>query len=172
MAKFGLTIHTGKGSKKFKTEAVFFSSYEKVNKWRSTLNHKLLIIEPSYEDNLCLPNTTLSILEAYYKALEMQQYSIDSDNGFISFTLTFKYPGSLIDFLLDDSTNVKNRISSASKALGTLSFIWDSGETSNETKIKLYLTIPIKLILSNAKIWSRNQADLNSLDVFYYKAIR
>ena len=123
MAKFGLAIHTGKGSKKSKTEAVFFPSYEKVNKWRSTLNHKLLIIEPSYKDNLYLPNRALSILETYHKAPETQQYSIDSDNRFISFTPIFKYLGSLIDFLRNDSTDVKNRISSVSKALGALSFI-------------------------------------------------
>ena len=38
MAKFGLTIHTGKGAKISKTEAVFFPSYERINRWKATLN--------------------------------------------------------------------------------------------------------------------------------------
>ena len=81
------------------------------------------MIETSDKDDLCLPNTASSILEIYHIAPETQQYSIDSDNGFILFNPTFKYLRSLIYFLLDDSTDMKNRISSASKALGALSFI-------------------------------------------------
>ena len=58
----------------------------------------------------------------------------------------------MIDFLLDDTTDVKNRISSANKALGALSFIWDLAEVALETKIHLYLAIPINLVLWNGEI--------------------
>ena len=91
--------------------------------------------ELTYDCDLCLPNTALSMLEAYYNTLETQNFEIDNDNNFIPFTLTFKYLGLLIDFLLDNSTNIKNRINSASKALGALSFIWNSNEVSLKTKI-------------------------------------
>ena len=50
MAKFGLTIYTGRGSKVSKTEAVFFPSYEKINKWKSTLNGRLLMNDVSNEE--------------------------------------------------------------------------------------------------------------------------
>ena len=65
----------------------------------------------------------LSILEAYRNTSETENFKMGNDDGFISFILIFKYLRSLIDFLLDNSINIKNRISSASKALGIMSFI-------------------------------------------------
>ena len=53
----------------------------------------------------------------------------------------------MIDFLLNDSTDVRNRVKSANKAIGALSFIWDSNKTLLETKIYLYLAILINLVL-------------------------
>ena len=172
MAKFGLTIHTGKGSKSSKTEAVFFPSYEKINKWKSNLNGRLLMNETPSNTEISIFDSSSSLLEVYKKSPETQNITIDDNDGFISFTPSFKYLGSMIDFLLDDSTDVKHRINAASKALGALKFIWDSPETSLETKIRLYQAIPVNLVLWNAEIWSGNQADLDALDIFHHKAIR
>ena len=72
---------------------------------------------------------------------------INNNEGFITFTSIFKYLGSMIDFLLDDSTDIKNRITNANKAIRALSFIWDSAEILIETKIQLYLAILINLVL-------------------------
>ena len=123
MAKFGLTNHMGRETKNSKIEALFFPSCEKISKWKSTLNGILIMNKTSYNRELCLFNSASSLLEKYRNSQETQRFKVDNDDGFISFASTFKYLGSLIDFLLDNSTNVKHRISSASKALGALSFI-------------------------------------------------
>ena len=67
------------------------------------------------ELDLCSPNIVLSLLESHTIASETQRFDIDNDSRFISFTLFFKYLSSLINFLLDDSTDVRNRINLATK---------------------------------------------------------
>ena len=77
----------------------------------------------SNDNELSLLSSTSSLLEKYQNSPETQNFNIDDNDRFISFTPSFKYLGSMIDFLLDDSTDVKHRINSALKALGTLRFI-------------------------------------------------
>ena len=53
----------------------------------------------------------------------------------------------MIDYILDDTTNVIAQIKNANKAINALKFIWDAEEVSIETKIHLYLAIPVNLVL-------------------------
>ena len=91
---------------------------------------------------------------------------------FIPFTSEFCYLGTMIDFLLDDTSDVKARIVKATKAVGALNFIWKSNQISLETKKKLYLAIPLNLALWNGETWSGNKSDLELLDVFYHETTR
>ena len=68
IVKFGLTIHTGRRSEKSKIEAVFFSSYKELNKWKLTLNNRLIMNKATHDSDF--PNMALSILEAYYNTLK------------------------------------------------------------------------------------------------------
>ena len=77
----------------------------------------------SQDLDLCSPNMALSLLESYTIASEKQRFDIDNCSEFIPFILSFKYLSSLIDFLLNHSIDVKNRINSAMKVLGVLSLI-------------------------------------------------
>ena len=56
--------------------------------------------------------------------------------------------------------------------MGALANVWKSTSVSTETKVKLYLAIPVNLALWNAETWSRNAGDLKLLDTFHHKSIR
>ena len=77
-----------------------------------------------------------------------------------------------MDFLLDDTREIRIRINKANKAMGALKFIWNAKHVALESKIKLFLAILVNLALWNGEIWSGNKNDLKLLDSFYHKAIR
>ena len=58
------------------------------------------------------------------------------------------------------------------KVVGALSFIWDSNSIVHETKINLYLMIPVNLTLWNGETWLGNKTYLALLNTFYHKMIR
>ena len=105
------------------------------------------MIKASYSNELYLPKIASLLLKSYNNVPKTQYFNIDNKDRFISFMPSFKYLRLLIYFFLDNNTDMENRISSASKAVEALSFIWDSFETSFEIKIKLYEAIPVNLVL-------------------------
>ena len=58
---------------------------------------------------------------------------------------------STIDFLLDDATDVINRINKARKSIGALNYVWDAKEVTLMTKIKLNEEIPMNLALCGSE---------------------
>ena len=54
------------------------------------------------------------------------------------FILQFCYPGSEIDFLLDDTNEIKVRINKTNKAMGSLKFIWNVKHVALESNVKLF----------------------------------
>ena len=83
----------------------------------------------------------------YDNALETKDIVVDKKGGIFSFTKAFLYLGSNIDFLINDTMDVKNRISKANKSMGALKFVWDAVEVPLITKIKLYQAILMNLML-------------------------
>ena len=79
--------------------------------------------------------------------------------------------GTVIDYLLDDSNDIRICINKANKAMGALSFIWNSLNVQIDSKIKLYLDVPVNLALWNGERWSGSQADLAALDLFHHESI-
>ena len=80
--------------------------------------------------------------------------------------------GSTIDFLLDDATDVINRINKARKSIGALKCVWDAKEVTLMTKTKLHEAIPMNIVSCGSENWSGNEADLNKLERFHHGAIR
>ena len=80
--------------------------------------------------------------------------------------------GSTIDFLLDDTTNVMNRINKSRKSIGALKYVWGATEATLTTKTKLCEAIPMNLALHGSENWSRDEANLSKLGRFYHEAIR
>ena len=70
--------------------------------------------------------------------------------------------GSTIDFLIDDATDVANRINKARKPMGTLKCLWDAKEVTLITKTKSHEAIPMSLTLRGSENWCGNEADLKN----------
>ena len=77
----------------------------------------------------------------------MQRLTINNNNGFILFATEFKYLGSCINFLLDNTIDIKIRIKKVTKAISTLSFVWDFTLVVPKTKVNSYLAISVNLTL-------------------------
>jgi len=173
MAKWGLTAHVGYDGKQSKTELMYFPSTVTIARWRK----ESLVLE---DDSGNLFSNSVEVITKkvvdlrikYSEAPETRDITVDERGGTLSFTMEFLYLGSNIDFLIDDTTDVKNRISKASKSMGALKFIWDAVEVPLSTKIKLYQTIPMNLMLWGSENWSGNKADIKLLDTFHHKSIR
>ena len=56
-----------------------------------------------------------------------------------------------MDFLLDDTNEIKIRINKANKSMEALNFIWNTKHVAIEVKIKLFLAIPMNLALWNSE---------------------
>ena len=176
--RFGLTIHSGFGKKKSKTKTVFFPSTKTIKRWRYNSNDFMLNSSDTsdYADVIDLrPNIPLNIdlLKIYKNAPETAPLVLDEiTEEHVPFESSFCYLGTIIDFMLDDTSDISCRVSKANKAMGALSFIWDTSEVSLETKVSLFLAIPVNLALWNSETWSGNKVDLSMLDAFHHKAIR
>ena len=75
----------------------------------------------------------MNLKEIYIKALETAPLTVNSVE-FIPFTSDFYYLGTIVDFLLDDTSDVKARIVKATKAVSALNFVWKLNQISLETK--------------------------------------
>ena len=172
IAKWGLTAHVGYDGKQSKTELMFFPSTVTIARWRK----EALLLGDGFVDECCDVDVRtkrfVDLKIKYTEAPETRDIIVDERGGTLSFTNEFLYLGSSIDFLIDDTTDVKNRISKASKSMGALKFIWDAVEVPLPTKIKLYQAIPMNLMLWGGENWSGNKADIKLLDTFHHKSIR
>ena len=90
---------------------------------------------------------TIDLKKIYYNTYKTNNFSVDNEGCFISFTHYFKYLRSIIDFLLNNTTDIDIRISAANKVMGVMAFIWNTEEVLMETKYKLYMVIPISFAL-------------------------
>lgn len=172
--KFGLIVHVGSKEKSSKTKAVFFPGTNTIRRWRIN-SQSLLDISSNQPDNDLpvspLIHSPINLEDIYKRAPETADIILNDDEK-IPFATEFCYLGSAIDFLIDDTVDIKCRISKANKAMGALGFIWRSKQVRMETKIKLFLAIPVNLALWNCETWSGNKVDLKSLDIFFHKSIR
>jgi hypothetical protein len=93
-------------------------------------------------------------------------------DGFISFTRTFKYLGSLITYNLRDDEDIKARTAAANASMGALKEIWSNPNLDTYSKYLLFRAIPINLLLWGCETWSLRQSLLDKLEAFMHKSIR
>jgi len=72
-------------------------------------------------------------------------------NGFVSFTRTFRYLGSLINYSLRDDDDITARIVSATAAMGALKEIWRNPHLNIYNKYLLFQAILMNLLLWGAE---------------------
>ena len=92
-----------------------------------------------------------------------------NNNESIIFESQFYCLDIILDFSLDDATDIKCCILKESKAVGVLK---KSQQMSLETKVKLFLSIPLNFALWNRETWAENKLELALLDSFYHEVIR
>ena len=137
-----------------KTKVVFFPSTLTLKKWRCGSETNDIANDIANDDELInlIPNR-INLLKSHENAAKTKPFAVNSNEN-VFFTDNFYCLGSILDFLLDDASDMKLRISKADKAIGALNFIWVSQQLSLESKIKLFLAIPVNLALWNCETWS------------------
>jgi hypothetical protein len=110
--------------------------------------------------------------DAYDKLPETANFHVA--DGYVSFTRTFRYLGSLINYSLRDDNDITARIASATAAMGTLKDVWRNPHLDIYNKYLLFRAIPMNLLLLlwGAETWSLRKTQLNQLEVFLHCSIR
>ena len=154
-------------------QKLFLPGTHTIRKWRCQKN-EIANAERS-EDSDCLDHASSQTkidLKAACQKFPDTNTLVLNENQCVPFVLQFCYLGTIIDFLLDGTTDIKCRIMKANKAVGALSFIWNSNEVSLDAKVKLFLAMPVNFTLWNGETWAGNKTDLCLLDTFMHKTIR
>ena len=88
------------------------------------------------------------MLNIYNNILEAVQICLNTDE-FIDFSPYSKYYGFIINFF-NNTTDIIERITKATKVVRALRFIQDSKNVFLDIKISFYQAIPINLTLQNS----------------------
>jgi hypothetical protein len=89
--------------------------------------------------------------EMYDQLDETQTFQVA--NGFVSFTRTFRYLGSLISYNLRDNNDITARIAAANASMGALKEVWRSPHLDVYNKYLLFRAILMNLLLWGAETW-------------------
>ena len=90
-------------------------------------------------------------------------------DGHVSFTRTFRYLGSLINYSLRDGDDITAQITSATAAMGALKEVSRNPHLDVYNKYLLFQAIPMNLLLWGAKTWSLRKSQIDQLDVFLHR---
>jgi hypothetical protein len=106
----------------------------------------------------------------YDKLDETQNFPVT--DGFVSFTRTFRYHGSLISYNLRDDDNITSRLAAANTSMGRLKEVWRNPHLDVYNKYLLFCAIPMNLLLWGAETWSLKKSQLDKLEVFLHRSIQ
>eukprot|EP00978_Attheya_sp_CCMP212_P036234 scaffold162830_cov52-Attheya_sp.AAC.4 len=112
----------------------------------------------------------------YFPAFKNEYENADTSNftvndGYVQFTKQFKYLGSTISNILNDSVDIDAHISQASKAMGALRKYFKCNQVSLYAKRLIYLAIPINLCLWGSESWVISEASLRKLKLSHTRSI-
>jgi len=116
------------------------------------------------------PGQTEREHDMYNRLDETKNFSVA--DGFVSFTRTFKYLGSLISYNLRDDDDITARIAAANASMGALKELWRNPHLDMYNKYLLFRAIPMNLLLWGAETWSLRESQLDKLEVFLHRSIR
>lgn len=153
MAKFRPIVHAGKIDKESKTKAMLFPSTKTLKCQRFNKSSTLCVTDtspPGSCDTVAsMDCDKVDLHKLYIDAPKTKVININTDEH-MPFVSSFCCLGSEIDFLLDDTSEIRIRINKANKAIGALKFIWNAKYVALESKI-IFLAIPVNLALWNGK---------------------
>ena len=84
----------------------------------------------------------------------------------------FVYLGGVISSDSSSEHDIKRRIGLATGASASLGSIWASKEISEETKVRVYKSLILSILLYNSETWTLKEVDKNRLRVFEMSILR
>ncbi len=108
---------------------------------------------------------------AIYDKLD-ETKGISVDKGYVTFTQSFKYLGSLISYNLCNDEDVTAQVAAATASMGALTEVWRNPHLNLYSKYLLFWAILTNLLLWGCKTWLLQQSLLNKLEVFLHQGIR
>ena len=93
-------------------------------------------------------------------------------DGHLENVSEFEYLGSLVTWDGDCSKDIRRRIGKAYGVLGGFNKLWDAGELSLGTKLKLLRTCVFSVLLYAAETWTLKKEDERRLRAFEMKCYR
>jgi hypothetical protein len=121
------------------------------------------------DDNEHDPGQTECKHEMYDRLDKTKNYPVA--DGFVSFTRTFRYLGSLISYNLRDDNDITARIAAANASMGVLKELWRNSHLDMYNKYLIFRAIPMNLLLWGAETWSLQKLQLDKLEVFLHQSI-
>ena len=95
-----------------------------------------------------------------------------NDNEFFGFCTKFKYLGTYFANSLDDSTDIRNRISKASGAFATMKRVLQSMEIPEPTRVRAYEATVLNILLYGCESWALKEADRKKLEACHHRFLR
>jgi hypothetical protein len=90
----------------------------------------------------------------------------------VSFTDSFTYLGSIVTPDLKDDEDVRTRIKKAAGQVGGLRPFFRSPHIDLETKVRVYLAIPMNTVLWGCESWALTEDLIRELRVFHHRSLR
>ncbi|GFR97185.1 endonuclease-reverse transcriptase [Elysia marginata] len=128
-------------------------------------------------DNLVLLShqTGLRVNPEKCKTLRIYEKSTDNirvDNATLEDVETVHYLGAVVSKIGGGSKDLQNRLTKARSTFCRLGKLWSSTSVSQHTKIKLYKTLVMPVLMYGCETWSITKGDENKIDVFQSRCLR
>ena len=111
---------------------------------------------------------TMRSVVAHARATDSSQFK----DGFVTFTMHFKYLGSFISYNLRDDFDIDTRIKKAGAAMGALKHFFNNKHVDTYTKHLIFKAIPLNLLLWGCEAWSLREDHYIKLESFLHRSIR
>ncbi|XP_061188858.1 uncharacterized protein LOC133197034 [Saccostrea echinata] len=98
--------------------------------------------------------------------------AVKVENHILPCTNTFTYLGSKVTTDGGAETDIKERLSKARAAFNNLHTVWRSSQYTTRTKLKLYKSCILPILLYGSECWRMTESDLNKLSTFHTKSLR
>ena len=190
-ARFGLEMHIGRTvngkETASKTECVFFPKpnffKEKELPVLSNEPFSGLIVEsePARKPRLSKHEQRKASEEKAKQKAEFEEtryFGLDETkpfavkDGFVTFTMHFKYLGSFISYNLRDDFDIDTRIKKAGMAMGALKHFFNNKHVDTYTKHLIFKAIPLNLLLWGCEAWTLREEHYVKLESFLQRSIR
>jgi hypothetical protein len=172
-------MHIGRGDVDSKTKAMYFPPSLPQKKPNNTNTTTVVTATQTITDDRSssattpVPSTTTSTATpSNFDPNYILPAPFNIVNGFISFSDSFLYLGSIITPNLQDDTDVKSRIKKATAQVGALRSFFRHPHIDLETKTAVYTATALNTVLWGCKSWTLTDSIKCSLQVYHHRSLR